>query len=544
MPSRLPRCRRAPWFAAAAFLFLISASAQAGPRSPQAPDAPPSAELVRDLAADDPRIVAWAAYRAGEARRTDAIPALVDTLASARVQSPGLEWGAARDAVLDALIRLDACPPVSALIPHYEARSEAVLILLAEPRAGRDGVLLALLKRESGILWYASAGLLLEDEAPGLAAELLRGLRLTLEVTVEDGQPGDISGSSSTGGIGHGAPHDVKGFPPIATYSFWESPVRGAVVLSGGPRPVYYTRKVCPADAGIPSSGHRSLIDAPTAEDRLALLEELIDHWLPVKAVEPLTIRWTTPQDYRRRIAAARDRLARDAASLIDIAKEEGRLTQDEAGGVQVAIDVRVRDERGRKHHPLPPIEPWRSRGIAMYPSLVVESAIAFALVARLAWSCWQPSRRIGRLSRWLMAAHAAAWIAFLVVSPPVPDEVLAAIDASRRAPFDGSVDLVHDAPTIVAGRYSGTFGAMNGADRVMILFTGPALGYARWLHLYLVPHKLTEPSRGESHAIAAVAFVLSMAFWNAFGSGVQAWRARRRARSNALDPPAAIPAP
>lgn len=177
--------------------------------------------------------------------------------------------------------------------------------------------------------------------------------------------------------------------------------------------------------------------------------------------------------------------------------------------------------------------------------SLVVESAIAIALVAHFAWSCRRPSKRIGRLSRWLLAAQAAAWIAFLIVSPPVPDKVFADIDERRRAPRDGTIEIVHDTPTIVAGRYSGTFGPMNAADRAMIMFT-PALGYALVLHFHLVPHryKLTEPARGESYAIAALSFVLSLAFWNALGTGVQAWRARRRPRRRALDRPASVPAP
>jgi hypothetical protein len=179
-----------------------------------------------------------------------------------------------------------------------------------------------------------------------------------------------------------------------------------------------------------------------------------------------------------------------------------------------------------------------------MYLSLVVESAIAVALVGHLAWSCWRPSTRIGRVARWLMAAQTAAWIAFLIVTPPVPDEVFAEIDARRRSP-SGHIEIVHDAPTIVAGRYSGTFGSVNEADRAMGLMT-PALGYALVLQVHLVPprHAATEPTRGESWAVAAVAFVLSMAFWNALGATVQFWRARRRALARTLDPPASIPAP
>lgn len=355
MPSLFSRCHRAPWTAA---LLSIAASAHAGAGVPRAAQAPPTPELVRQLASNDPRGVAWAAYRAGEARRQDVVPALIDALASPRLAAPGHEWGAARDVVLDALIRLDAQPPADVLLRHYDARSEQVLILLAEPRAGRNAVLLGILKDESGILWHAAAGLLLDDEAAGLAASLLGGLRLTLAVTVVDAHADDVHEGGFTGGIGCGAMYPGSGFPPIATYSFWTTADRGAVVLTGGPRPVFYTRQVCKAGAGIPSGGHRPLIDGPTAGDRLALLKELIDHWLPVEAVRTLEVRWTDDRQYRREVGMARARLAKDFQTLVQLAVGAGHLTRSEARGLTPAIDVRARDARGRKHPVLPAIEP------------------------------------------------------------------------------------------------------------------------------------------------------------------------------------------
>ena len=142
------------------------------------------------------------------------------------------------------------------------------------------------------------------------------------------------------------------------------------------------------------------------------------------------------------------------------------------------------------------------------------------------------------------MAANAAAWIAFML-TPPVPADVFAAIDAERRAPVEGmGPDLFFHRPTHLAGRYIGIGGPINEADRVLDLFAGPAIDFARYAHFHLVPlgRRLTEPTRGESYAIAAVAFVLSMAFWNAFGATVQFWRARRRRRAKVLDPSASIP--
>jgi hypothetical protein len=356
MPSLFARCRQAPWTAA---LLVTAASAQAGPGVRPVADTPATPELVRQLASDDPRVVAWAAYRAGDARRQDAVPALVDTLASPRLAAANHEWGAARDVVLDALIRLEARPPADVLTRHYDARSEQVLILLAGPGAGRNRALLGILKDESGILWHAAAGLLLDDKAAGLAASLLGGLRLTLEVTVVDGFAGDsLLDGGHTGGIGCGVMYPGAGFPPIATYSFWTTAEGGAIVLTGGPRPIFYTRQVCKAGTGIPSGGHRPLIDGPTADDRLALLKELLDHRLPVEAVRTLEVRWTNERQYLRDVSAAWARLARDVDKLVQLALDEGHLTADDARHILPAIDVRVRDARGRKRHPLPPIVP------------------------------------------------------------------------------------------------------------------------------------------------------------------------------------------
>ncbi len=156
------------------------------------------ASVAQQLSANDPMAVAWGGYLAGEHRVQDAIPHLIAALDSSRLQQAGREWKAARFAVLDALILLGAQPSPDVLLRYYPEHREQVLILLSVPRPGRDEVLLRLLKNESGIPWYAIAGLLLETKAPGLAAALIDGLRLRLEVSVVDGRP------HSSGGVGGG----------------------------------------------------------------------------------------------------------------------------------------------------------------------------------------------------------------------------------------------------------------------------------------------------------------------------------------------------
>src|SRR5262245_33521720 len=144
--------------------------------------------ISRRLRANDPKSVAWGGYLAGEHRVREAMPHLIATLESPRLRQAGREWKGARFAVLDALILLDAQPPADLLVRYYKEHREQVLILLSEPRAGRDDILLKSLKTESGILWYAIAGLLLETKASGFAAALIEDLRLRIDVSVVDGE--------------------------------------------------------------------------------------------------------------------------------------------------------------------------------------------------------------------------------------------------------------------------------------------------------------------------------------------------------------------
>jgi hypothetical protein len=82
-------------------------------------------------------------------------------------------------------------------------------------------------------------------------------------------------------------------------------------------------------------------------------------------------------------------------------------------------------------------------------------------------------------------------------------------------------LDIVDDAPIVVAGRWSGTFGAVNTADYALHLAAGPAVTFVEWL---VVPPRYRfsgiPASKGESHVIAGIAFVLSTSFWTAFGGG------------------------
>ena len=315
--------------------------------------------IARQLSANDPKSVAWGGYLAGEHRVRAAVPHLIAALDSSRLRQAGREWKAARFAVLDALILLDAQPPADLLVRYYKEHREQVLILLSEPRAGRDDILLKLLKRESGLPWYAIAGLLLETRAAGFGAGLIEGLRLRLDVSVVDGESRYYRGIGAGGGACHYGIYPAPGFPPIATYSLWNGAVRGATILAEGPHPVYYTRKSSPAD-WVPGGGVSFMIQGPSADDRLEYINKLLQHWLPIKGVEEITLNWSTAaqmqQQVRKEATAHRNDVASRFKQMLNLAIAAKVLNAEEALHLAPAIDVRVLDQRRDTSIPLPEV--------------------------------------------------------------------------------------------------------------------------------------------------------------------------------------------
>jgi hypothetical protein len=158
---------------------------------------------------------------------------------------------------------------------------------------------------------------------------------------------------------------------------------------------------------------------------------------------------------------------------------------------------------------------------------LALFGAIGAALIGNLCLVAMKPLERVTRATLLCVLTHVLVWISFLVFNPPLTESEFVGINA-RRTAQDAQVglDIVDDAPIVVAGRWSGTFGAVNAADYALHLAAGPAVTFVEWL---VVPPRYKfsgiPASKGESHVIAGIAFVLSTSFWTAFGGGISAFR-------------------
>jgi hypothetical protein len=100
------------------------------------------------------------------------------------------------------------------------------------------------------------------------------------------------------------------------------------------------------------------------------------------------------------------------------------------------------------------------------WDELVLLGAIGGALLGNLYWVAMKPSERVTRAIVLCVLAHVLVWISFLIFNPPLTEAEFADIDASRKAlSTDNGFDLLTDQPFVVAGRWSGTYGAVNDAD-------------------------------------------------------------------------------
>ena len=156
----------------------------------------------------------------------------------------------------------------------------------------------------------------------------------------------------------------------------------------------------------------------------------------------------------------------------------------------------------------------------------VLVGAISGVVLGHLGWVAANPLRRLSRAAAFCALANVAVWVAFIALTPPVEDSEFQRIAAERRQLDAGSgpITFVTDVPTILAGRWHGTFGAVNFPDRLLSLFN---LGAAGFVELLVVSPRYmgAGPTRGESFAIAGVAFILTTAFWIAFGGAISALR-------------------
>ena len=157
------------------------------------------------------------------------------------------------------------------------------------------------------------------------------------------------------------------------------------------------------------------------------------------------------------------------------------------------------------------------------------EWMVTGGLLGSFAWML--AHRHVFTRAVWIaMAVNWIAWVIFLIFMPG-PTEADYREILSDRASVDagGSLQIVTDVPTVLAGRWFGGFTPLSW-DALLDLTASPAI-FISELEVVPLTYITTSPTRGESYAIAAIAFVLSTAFWANVGAAISWTRRRIRRR-------------
>lgn len=160
----------------------------------------------------------------------------------------------------------------------------------------------------------------------------------------------------------------------------------------------------------------------------------------------------------------------------------------------------------------------------------LVTGAGAGALLGVLLWTLLAPKSRVHRATAVLVAINCLAWLLYLVFTPRLPDSEFGASvrqraehDAREARGLEGGTYISFDPPSVLAAREAG-YWPVNLSHRFLQLMSAPAIAFAE-SHVMPARYLLgtSRPTRAESYWIAAIAFILSTAWWTTVG-GLAAW--------------------
>lgn len=284
--------------------------------------------------------VAGGAYLAGEHGRRECVAALIDALDAGRgLREPDME------AVLDALIRLDAPLEPGRLVLDGRHAAETLILLSRDPKThqGEIATLLAVCPEDEPARW-AAACLLAEHRDRGIAAVLLGSTTWSADVVVRE------PGSDAAVGQGGGARYRSFPHPP------WPLPVAYHLRLPCADEPLWpvrYERKRYGERLQLPTPVARSQSGALRARLLGALLEDADGPALAHDERE-LIVQWRDEATYEREVLAHIGGLRQKILHIGQALEARGFLTNGTATAARATIRVALHDLRAEGVGALP----------------------------------------------------------------------------------------------------------------------------------------------------------------------------------------------
>lgn len=353
-----------------AFLLSLTVCVLASLAAGQGDDSDAQNEKLLDTArrlmdSQSNAVRAWGAYIAGHHGIEDAVPELRGLLHSlAGDEDRKASKATAKHeryvcyAALDALIRLEAKVPSDELLSlPGRFKTHAFLLMIDEPEENQ-AALVDLISSSPTVreCWKGVCNLLAPLKTPGLAAFLLNGLHLKVELTVVD--PGKFGGGGS-GGTGSGETwfSVPAGFPPITLYDLEERWRAGCILVADGDHPIFCRRQVVEpgrsAGSGSPSSSRKN---NKYRMEFLAQLAGVEVEELGYKPRRSKTIEWTGSEAFMSDVNAVRTIVRKDFEIFAAFFQSRDLISPEEMHALRPSIGFHVHDLREDKSEKLPDI--------------------------------------------------------------------------------------------------------------------------------------------------------------------------------------------
>ncbi len=146
-----------------------------------------------------------------------------------------------------------------------------------------------------------------------------------------------------------------SGFPPTALYEFGLLPSKGYIVLSTGPRTLYYSRRI----EYKPQFGAAAFdVVAPSDEERFQYVTAMAgSEWQGMSLSRSEAVRWRDSRQLVQDVAVARGAAEGRYRALVQALVSAGRLSVEEATRLpKPEIEIKLVDDRDDRSIPLPNI--------------------------------------------------------------------------------------------------------------------------------------------------------------------------------------------
>lgn len=318
--------------------------------------------ILSALNSDDPRAVAWAAWRALNVPYISVSTQFNNALQKLDPGNPAHR--PAIHSVLHSIIELKLAVPSDTLYRYFEHFPAPSLIALSRTKI--DAAILSLLTstNRNDVHWTVLAEIAYHAEIPGLARILLNGYSAAGFLSVADDYDGQVwhgAGLPMIGSILETSHGDADAWPPLFVYSLDLAGESGDTLLIAAPIPIYARRhreevhRSGGMHVDLRTVRHKLLMNLTASFSERLLIHQDGFRYQDITSCPPdisMSVVWRGNTDLVQRFSKLHRDRQKWCDRMIDVLRKRGALSPSDT--LTIPIRWTVRDARSIRTEQLP----------------------------------------------------------------------------------------------------------------------------------------------------------------------------------------------